>query len=38
MHYPSYLLLGAAVVISHVVTRLGQQVTKEREMGQLPTR
>ena len=33
MHYPSYLLLGAAVAISHVVTRLGQQVTKEREMG-----
>jgi eukaryotic-like serine/threonine-protein kinase len=33
MHYPDYLLLGVAVVISHVVTRLGQQVTKEREMG-----
>jgi eukaryotic-like serine/threonine-protein kinase len=33
MHYPSYLLLGAAVAISHVVTRLGQQVSKEREMG-----
>jgi tRNA A-37 threonylcarbamoyl transferase component Bud32 len=33
MHYPNYLLLGVAVVISHVVTRLGQQVTKEREMG-----
>jgi serine/threonine-protein kinase len=33
MHYPNYLLLGAAVVISHVVTRLGQQVTREREMG-----
>ncbi len=33
MHYPSYMLLGAAVVISHVVTRLGQQVTKERELG-----
>lgn len=33
MHYPSYLLLGAAVVISHVVTRLGQQVSKERELG-----
>ncbi|HEU4682388.1 MAG TPA: serine/threonine-protein kinase [Gemmatimonadales bacterium] len=33
MHYPSYLLLGVAVVISHAVTRLGQQVTKEREMG-----
>lgn len=33
MHYPNYLLLGVAVVISHVVTRLGQQVAKEREMG-----
>jgi eukaryotic-like serine/threonine-protein kinase len=33
MHYPSYLLLGVAVVISHVVTRLGRQVVKEREMG-----
>ena len=33
MHYPSYLLLGVAVVISHIVTRLGHQVVKEREMG-----
>ncbi len=33
MHYPNYLLLGVAVVISHVVARLGHQVTKEREMG-----
>jgi eukaryotic-like serine/threonine-protein kinase len=33
MHYPSYLLLGVAVVISSVVTRLGKQVAKEREMG-----
>ncbi|MBA3445582.1 MAG: serine/threonine protein kinase [Gemmatimonadales bacterium] len=33
MHYPSFLLLGVAVVISGAVTRLGQQVTKEREMG-----
>ena len=33
MHYPSYLLLGVAVVISHVVTRLGRQVVKERELG-----
>ncbi|MBI4503845.1 MAG: serine/threonine protein kinase, partial [Gemmatimonadetes bacterium] len=33
MHYPNYLLLGVAVVISHVVTRLGQQVTKARELG-----
>jgi len=33
MHYPNYLLLGVAMVISGVVTRLGQQVSKEREMG-----
>jgi serine/threonine-protein kinase len=33
MHYPNYLLLGVAVVISHVVNRLGRQVAKEREMG-----
>ena len=33
MHYPDYLLVGVAVVISHVVTQLGQQVSKEREMG-----
>jgi serine/threonine-protein kinase len=33
MHYPNYLLLGVAVVVSHVVTRLGHQVTREREMG-----
>jgi serine/threonine-protein kinase len=33
MHYPNYLMLGVAVVISGVVTRLGQQVTKAREMG-----
>ncbi len=33
MHYPDYLLVGVAVVISAVVTRLGQQVTKARELG-----
>ena len=33
MHYPDYLLLGVAVVISHIVTGLGQQVAKAREMG-----
>jgi serine/threonine-protein kinase len=33
MHFPNYLQLGAAVVISHVVTRLGQQVARERELG-----
>ena len=33
MHYPNYLMLGAAVTISHVMTRLGQQVTRERELG-----
>ena len=33
MHYPDYLLLGVALVISRVVTRLGQQVSRERELG-----
>jgi serine/threonine-protein kinase len=33
MHYPNYLLAGVAVAISGVVTRLGQQVTRAREMG-----
>ena len=33
MHYPDYLLVGVAVVISMVVTRLGQQVTRARELG-----
>jgi serine/threonine-protein kinase len=33
MHYPDYLLVGVAVVISHVVTSLGQQVAKARELG-----
>ena len=33
MHYPDFILVGAAVVISHVVTKLGQQVTKARELG-----
>ncbi|MEP6905093.1 MAG: serine/threonine-protein kinase [Gemmatimonadales bacterium] len=33
MHYPDYLLVGVAVVIARVVMRLGQQVSKAREMG-----
>jgi eukaryotic-like serine/threonine-protein kinase len=33
MHYPDFLLVGVAVVISRVVTKLGQKVSKEREMG-----
>ena len=33
MHYPDFLLVGVAVLISRVVTKLGQQVGKEREMG-----
>jgi serine/threonine protein kinase len=33
MHYPDYILVGAAAVIAGVVTKLGQQVTKAREMG-----
>ena len=33
MHYPDFLLVGVAVVISSVVTRLGQQVSRARELG-----
>jgi serine/threonine-protein kinase len=33
MHYPDFLLVGVAVVIAYVVTRLGQQVAKARELG-----
>ena len=33
MHYPDFLLVGVAGVISHVVTQLGRQVTRAREMG-----
>src|SRR5262249_58257881 len=33
MHFPDYLLVGVAVVISHVVTRLGREVARAREMG-----
>jgi eukaryotic-like serine/threonine-protein kinase len=33
MHYPDYLMVGVAVLISAIVTRLGQQVTRAREMG-----
>ena len=33
MHYPDFMLAGVAGVISHVVTQLGRQVTKAREMG-----
>ena len=33
MHYPDYILVGAAVVITRVMTKLGQQVTKARELG-----
>jgi len=33
MHYPDYILVGVAVLISKVVTRLGQQVSKARELG-----
>ncbi len=33
MHYPDFLLAGVAAVISSVVTRLGRQVSKAREMG-----
>jgi hypothetical protein len=33
MHYPDYILVGVAVVISHVVTKLGHQLNQAREMG-----
>jgi serine/threonine protein kinase len=33
MHFPDYLLVGVAAIISHVVTRLGRQVGKARELG-----
>jgi serine/threonine-protein kinase len=33
MHYPDYILVGVAVVISRVMTTLGQQVARAREMG-----
>lgn len=33
MHYPDLILLGVAMVISRVVSRLGQQVARAREMG-----
>ena len=33
MHYWDYLVVGVAVVISQAVTKLGQQVTRAREMG-----
>jgi eukaryotic-like serine/threonine-protein kinase len=33
MHYPDYLLVGVGAVISAVVTRLGHQVSKARELG-----
>jgi eukaryotic-like serine/threonine-protein kinase len=33
MHYPDYVLVGVAAVISRVVTGLGQEVAKAREMG-----
>jgi serine/threonine-protein kinase len=33
MHYPDLLLVGVAVVISMVVTRLGEQVSRARELG-----
>ncbi|MEA2239480.1 MAG: eukaryotic-like serine/threonine-protein kinase [Thermoanaerobaculia bacterium] len=33
MHYPDYLLVGVAVVISHVLTKLGREIVNAREMG-----
>ena len=33
MHFPDYMMAGAAVVVSFVVTRLGQQVARARALG-----
>ena len=33
MHYPDYILAGVAVLVSHVMTGLGRQVTRARELG-----
>ena len=33
MHYPDLLLVGVAVLISIVMTRLGEQVSRARELG-----
>jgi serine/threonine-protein kinase len=33
MHHPDFILVGVAVVISHVWTRTGQQVVRARELG-----
>ena len=33
MHFPDYLLIGVALVISRVVATLGRQIRKAREMG-----
>ena len=33
MHYPDYMMVGVAFLISRVVMRLGQKVSQAREMG-----
>jgi serine/threonine-protein kinase len=33
MHFPDYLLISVAMVIAYVVNRLGQQVSRERQLG-----
>jgi eukaryotic-like serine/threonine-protein kinase len=33
MHYPDFLLIGVAIVITRVVTRLGREVGRARDMG-----
>lgn len=33
MHYPDFLIVGVALVVSRVVAGLGQQVARAREMG-----
>ena len=33
MHYPDYMMVAVAVVVAHVLTGLGEQVARAREMG-----
>jgi serine/threonine-protein kinase len=33
MHFPNYLAAGIAVVISHIITRLGREVRDARDLG-----
>ena len=33
MHYPDYMLVAVSAIVAHVLTGLGEQVAKAREMG-----